>query len=145
MVKKIITRSLLPTTEPSMLHSTRKQGSGFTLIEVLVALFIIAIALTAAIQATNSSIQTTTRLRETLSAHWVGLNVLSEMQTGILTLTGEGDVPHGSTQMLMETFDWAVTKTNSSELSGITRVEVHTDLRGQQLDTVTGYILDVKK
>jgi general secretion pathway protein I len=51
---------------------------GFTLIEVLAALVIVALGMIAAIQAVTQSARNGTYLREKTLAHWIGLNVITE-------------------------------------------------------------------
>ena len=67
---------------------------GFTLVEVLVALAIMAIALGAAMRATSSAFVSSGEIRERTMARWVGRNQLALLQTaqslpGPGTLTGE--------------------------------------------------------
>src|SRR3990167_3127449 len=63
-----------------------KNTSGFTLIEVLVALAIIAIALLAVIKVTTQSVHESAQLKDKLTAHWVAMNVLSEVQSGLIKM-----------------------------------------------------------
>jgi general secretion pathway protein I len=51
---------------------------GFTLIEVLAALVIVALGMLAAIQAVTQAARNGTYLREKTLAHWIGMNVLTE-------------------------------------------------------------------
>jgi general secretion pathway protein I len=51
---------------------------GFTLIEVLAALVIVALGMIAAIQAVTQSARNGTYLREKTLAHWIGMNVITE-------------------------------------------------------------------
>jgi general secretion pathway protein I len=51
---------------------------GFTLIEVLAALVIVALGMMAAIQAVTQSARNGTYLREKTLAHWIGMNVITE-------------------------------------------------------------------
>jgi general secretion pathway protein I len=53
-------------------------GRGFTLIEVLAALVIVALGMIAAIQAVTQSARNGTYLREKTLAHWIGMNVITE-------------------------------------------------------------------
>ena len=59
-------------------HKFRQTFSGFTLIEVLVALAILAIALSAALRATNISTDTAITLRQKTLASFVANNLLAE-------------------------------------------------------------------
>ncbi|MCK5719395.1 MAG: type II secretion system minor pseudopilin GspI [Thiomargarita sp.] len=53
---------------------------GFTLLEILVALAVLAIGLGAAIKVSTENIENTNYLRDKMLAHWVGMNVLTEIQ-----------------------------------------------------------------
>ncbi len=56
----------------------KKRAGGFTLIEVLVALAILALALGAAVRAAGDQARTQVLLRENSYARWVGANVVAE-------------------------------------------------------------------
>jgi general secretion pathway protein I len=56
------------------------QIRGFTLLEVLVALAVIAVALAALVGATTTQIKLTERIRENTIAGWVAANVLTELK-----------------------------------------------------------------
>ena len=63
------------------MHSSSAASSsqrGFTLIEVLAALVIVALGMIAAIQAVTQSARNGTYLRDKTLAHWIGMNVLTE-------------------------------------------------------------------
>lgn len=60
-------------------------GAGFTLIEVLLALAIIAIAFTALLKATSQDISATTRIREKTISHWVATQGIALIQLGLLS------------------------------------------------------------
>jgi general secretion pathway protein I len=53
---------------------------GFTLLEVLVALAILAVALAAAIKVSTENAENAGYLRDKTLAHWVAMNVLTEIQ-----------------------------------------------------------------
>lgn len=61
-----------PTSNPKL--------SGFTLLEVMVALVVIALALGALMQTTANQTRQLAYLRDKTIAHWVALNVLATMQ-----------------------------------------------------------------
>lgn len=52
---------------------------GFTLIEVVIAMAIVAIAMVALIEATGTYVKNTSFLRDKVIAHWVASNVLNEL------------------------------------------------------------------
>lgn len=61
--------------------------SGFTLIEVLLALAVIAIALTALLQATAQNIQNTQRIKEKTMSHWIGMQGITMIQMNLIQVT----------------------------------------------------------
>lgn len=94
---------------------------GFTLIEVLVALAIVVLGMSALMTTISSSADTTTRLREKSFAEWVGFNQVS---TTRLTLnaptagTMEGDVDFAN-----NSWHWLQT-IDQIELPGVLRITV---------------------
>lgn len=71
----------------------RLSSQGFTLIEVLIALAIIAISLTALLKSLSQSILTTQRIQDKTISHFVATQGVTLAQLGLLPLT------QGSTQM----------------------------------------------
>lgn len=118
-----------------------KRNAAFTLIEVLIALMIIAIALGGAIRASNESTRVTIHVRNTMIAHWVGLNILSEIQTGLMPLPKENNPLKGQTKMLGQTWAWAAQLSISDKLPTVMRIVVSVQLKGRRITSVTGYIV----
>jgi general secretion pathway protein I len=74
----------------------RPDERGFTLVEVLVALMIVALGLTALMVAVNGTARTSGFLRDKTLAQWIALNRLSEVRLNVVkfgqnTDTGELD------------------------------------------------------
>ncbi len=70
------------------------RGGGFTLIEILVALAVIATAVAAVVAAVSAFVSNAGYLRERTLAHWVVMNKVAELQVSgdwpaAGTLTGE--------------------------------------------------------
>lgn len=59
---------------------------GFTLIEVLLALAVIAIALTALLKAASQNVAYTDRLKEKSLQHWIAMNAVRTIQLGMVNL-----------------------------------------------------------
>lgn len=68
----------------------RSRNSGFTLLEVLVAMTILAVALAALIKGGSDHSRNTLYLQERTLAHWAGQNVLAEYEAGMRPV-GEGN------------------------------------------------------
>ena len=64
----------------------KKVVSGFTLIEVLLALAVIAIALTALLKALSQNTVFTDRLKEKSVGHWVAMQGIASIQLGLVTI-----------------------------------------------------------
>jgi general secretion pathway protein I len=84
-----------------------QRNRGFTLLEVLVALTIIAISLGALISTSGSQASNAAYLKQKTIAHWVALNEITQLQVENKWL-GKGDT-RGSTSMAG--FDWYWTRT----------------------------------
>jgi len=63
-----------------MLTPHKYKSQGFTLIEVIVALAIIAIAMGAVMTAVTANVGNAAALKERTIAHWVAMNKMAEMQ-----------------------------------------------------------------
>ena len=57
-------------------------NNGFTLIEVLVALGIVAVGMAAAFMTASTSVQNAVGLKERTFAHWVAMNKMAEIHIG---------------------------------------------------------------
>ncbi len=65
-----------------MTHS--KTITGFTLIEVLLALAVIAIALTALLKVTAQNVDNTRRIKEKTISHWIAMQGVSMVQLNLI-------------------------------------------------------------
>ena len=90
---KVIPVVILPIN--SCPHNSRQQG--LTLIEVLIALAIIGIALTAIIKSTSQNIRGTSYLADKTMALWVAQDVMNRAQVGLLSLPDSDQVDESTT------------------------------------------------
>ncbi len=86
----------------------RDRHTGFTLLEVLLALTIIAIAFTALSQSMISSILQTQRLKEKTIKHWVAMQGMSMIQLGAIELSSQQPATK-KTKMFHHTWYWQIT------------------------------------
>jgi general secretion pathway protein I len=87
----------------------KKNNAGFTLIEVLIAMAILAIALSAVIKATSQNIRDTLYLQNKTIAVWVGTEVINEIRAGALKLPSAPAELTQETNMLGKTWPWKAT------------------------------------
>lgn len=80
------------------------RSGGFTLLEVMVALAVLAIALAAMIKGTADNASNAAYLRDKTLAHWVGMNVVSEQRL-VGRWSGQG-VQRGEEVMGLHTWYW---------------------------------------
>lgn len=94
---------------------------GFTLIEVLLALAIIAIALTALLKATAQNVANTHRIKEKTVSHWVASQGVSMIQLGLLPVKLNQDITQVTT-ILGQRWYWraSVVKTSMKYVQQIT-------------------------
>ncbi len=78
---------------------------GFTLIEVLLALAVIAIALTALLKATSQDVQYTNRIKEKLIGHWVAMQGITAIQLGVIPVGINQEITEATT-MLGQRWYW---------------------------------------
>ena len=100
----------------------KKNGFGFTLIEVLVALAIMSIALTALLKITADTVKNTHRLRQKNLARLITTQGLTEIKLGLVPL----ETYENTTQSIMlfgKQWFWHAEKT-PSELNQVDRITV---------------------
>ncbi|MGI9301165.1 MAG: type II secretion system minor pseudopilin GspI [Gammaproteobacteria bacterium] len=94
---------------------------GFTLLEVMVALTIIAVTLVALVKSAGDSTGTMVYLQEKTLAHWVAMNRMAEIEAeSTFPPTGTRE---GSEEMGNEEWFWSTTVQNTPE-PNIRRIDI---------------------
>ncbi len=114
---------------------------GFTLIEVMVALTVLALALAALIEASSLIGRNTAWINDKTFAHWVAMNKMAEYQLQPewpSTGTNSGDATMGDREW---EWDSTINKTEDSDLRRIDiRVRKPGDDKDSSLVLITGFI-----
>jgi general secretion pathway protein I len=100
--------------------STRQRATGFTLIEVMVALSIFALAGTAILKAASEHLSSIGQIESVTFANWVASNRLNQLQ--LETTWPPKNNVKGNMEMADRTWYWkqTVTKTNDDDLRSVT-------------------------
>jgi len=117
----------------------QRSESGFTLVEVMVALAIVAFSLTAIAASMNQMIDAAYSMRERTYASWIAQNKIAEMRLSndpaeVSTTSGEVDYANGQ---------WAwEADVSETGIENFFRVDVSVSHAGSeyQIRTVTGFI-----
>ncbi|MGH1461887.1 MAG: type II secretion system minor pseudopilin GspI [Neptuniibacter sp.] len=91
---------------------------GFTLLEVMVALFILSVAAVALINSNSSALRYTDRLQEKMKASWVADNHLSSAHLDSLLIGREGE-----SRFAGQVFYWQVIQ-NETDEDGFRKITV---------------------
>ena len=128
-----------------MLETPAKQTitHGFTLIEILVALAILAIALTAILKVADDEIRGEDYLQSKTVAHWVAMNTLAILQTGVIDTANNSQLS-GQTVMLNQSLHWQATITPTAN-KFLNQANITVTQNRQLLANMTGYLYNVKK
>ena len=95
---------------------------GFTLIEVLLALMIIAIGITALVKSTALNIQTSTRLKEKTIQHLIGMNTIGQIQQHMIDMPLNQNITQ-STSELNQTWYWRA-KLSETSIKSVQQITV---------------------
>lgn len=99
----------------------RAQASGFTLIEVLIALVIVALAAAAAMEAVSGAADEATRLRDRSFAQWIALNQIAEQR--LQTTRPANGETKGTVEFAGQRWEWKQI-IQPMELNGLRRLDV---------------------
>ena len=98
-----------------------RRSAGFTLVEVLVALAIVAIGMAAVLGTLSTSANTISYLRDKTFAQWLALNKIANLRlSGQMTHTGNSD---GDTDYAGRKWHWRQ-EVNATEIPGVSRIDV---------------------
>ncbi len=118
---------------------SRKPQAGFTLIEVMVALAIVALSLSAVVASVSQMVQAASAIQERTYASWIAQNKISEIRlSNVMPEVSETD-----DQVTFASVEWALRTTISETgVENLYRVDVAVSYASneQVIRTVTGFI-----
>jgi general secretion pathway protein I len=117
-----------------------RRAAGFTLIEVLVALTIVAVGMAALMSALNSSAETVAYLRDKTFANWVAMNKIATVRTsGQQPAKGNsnGDIDFGNRK-----WHWRM-EVVTTDVPGLLRMDVRVRPAEVKADEDTGWLTTV--
>lgn len=100
-----------------MIHHKRNVITqlGFTLLEVLIALMILAIAFSSSYFVMSETARHLIILQDKTAATWVGMNVIARAQLGVITLPPTNGNTRGQEKMLNKDWLWKLTLLNTPD------------------------------
>lgn len=113
---------------------------GFTLLEVMVALAVIAFALAAAVGAATSNTRNASGLQQRTYAHWVAMNKMAELH--VTDKWPSTRTSKGSTLMARHEWFWEM-KVSATDIETMRRVEIAVKADEDDknsLATLTGFV-----
>ncbi len=118
-----------------------KRALGFTLLEVLIALVILALAFSTSYLTISSTVRHLIDLQDKTAAGWVGLNVIANAQLGAITVPKNSGSINGSEKMFHSDWNWtlALFPTPDANVSQMT-VKVSKSTRSSTTIEITGYL-----
>lgn len=113
---------------------------GFTLIEVLIAVLILAIAFMAVLRTTQSNIISTIHVQKSLASNWVAMNVLSKIELGVIAKPDDGSAMQGSTSILNSTWDWNASIDKKAGKRSFERIMIDVSQNNKRYQHIIGFI-----
>jgi len=117
-----------------------RRSAGFTLVEILVALAVLAIAVAAVTAAVSGNVSNAVYLQDRTLAHWVAMNKVAELQS-TQDWPGAG-TQHGESLMASQQWSWEV-KISTTEDPNVRRLDVKVFAgqdKGQALTSMVAYV-----
>ncbi|MET0065193.1 MAG: type II secretion system minor pseudopilin GspI [Candidatus Thiodiazotropha sp.] len=125
-----------PTDRPTSASATRHSG-GFTLLEILIALAILAIAFASIISVASNQSVNVAYLRDKTLAHWVAMNQMTTLQVG--SKWPDTGIQRGDEEMGLHKWHW-VREVEKTPDERVRKVEIRVFRKKGDEDSVTSLV-----
>ena len=126
--------------------SATSHQSGFSLIEVVIALVVLTLALSALIDSASSAANNTSHLQNKAFAHWVALNQMAEFR--LSKQWPEIGTKEGEAELADQQWEWKSTTQKTPEKS-MRRIDIRVRRAGDPKDSsvtlLTGFLRQPNK
>lgn len=117
------------------------KSQGFTLLEVMVALMIIAIVLLSLLRITALQANHLQYLEQKNIAQWIALDIIAKMQARLISFGGSSGTLKGSTTQLNYNWYWQVSFSSTADPHALqATVEIKPSLNGNPLVHFVTYL-----
>lgn len=119
-----------------------RKSSGFTLIEVLVAMAIIAIALIAITRNLAQATKQMDYIQDRTLAHWVAMDIIAQARIGTIAYPTAGGNTSGNETMFNKSWNWQLSSIATSQPRVLQIQVVVSDATTKiTMDKATSYLL----
>ncbi|RUM94915.1 MAG: type II secretion system protein GspI [Thiothrix sp.] len=144
--KKSVLINLAASTMKNNQTKISSGQSGFSLIEVIIALIVLTLALSALIDSASSAASNTTHLQSKAFAHWVALNQMAEFR--LAKQWPEIGTQEGKAELADQQWEWKSTTQKTPEKS-MRRIDIRVRREGDPKDSsvtlLTGFLRQPNK
>lgn len=115
----------------------RNRNRGFTLLEIMVALVVLAIAMAAVIKTLGAQARNSEYLQQRTLASWVAQNRYAELR--LASQASTLGVQQGTTQFAGQQWQWT-TRISATDDQGVHRLDISVSQGAQGYATLVGYL-----
>lgn len=116
------------------------KAKGFTLLEVMIALVILAIAMTTLIISSGGITRNNLRLEDKTVASWIAVNVITKARLGLIKPTAGEKALQGKEEMLQHQWQWELSRYSTPDKNTSKIIVSVGPLNQESVISMTGYL-----